>query len=195
MCYNGSVSSIKTYLDSIGTPMPLYVNPAEFLLDLTTSDFSLGDNGAQSRLEKIHSDWKSSVEASSLSSTLTSNVDICEDRAGFSEPNTHGTLIRISLALLHRSFIKSYRDVVAYGIRFAMYIGLAIMMGTVWLRLSPTQSHIQPFINAIVSPPSKLEATVLIRSLVLWLCIHVIHGRCLRAIFPGGPCHVHQRAC
>lgn len=53
--------------------------------------------------------------------------------------------------LLHRSFIKSYRDVVAYGIRIAMYTGLAIMMGTVWLRLSTDQSSIIPFTNAIVS--------------------------------------------
>ncbi|KAK7755365.1 hypothetical protein SLS62_002592 [Diatrype stigma] len=51
--------------------------------------------------------------------------------------------------LLHRSFIKSYRDVVAYGIRIAMYTGLAIMMGTVWLRLSTDQASIIPFTNAI----------------------------------------------
>jgi ABC-type multidrug transport system permease subunit len=30
-----------------------------------------------------------------------------------------------------------------------MYMGLAVMMGTVWLRLSPNQSNIQSFINAI----------------------------------------------
>ena len=29
-------------------------------------------------------------------------------------------------------------------------IGLAIMMGTVWLRLKPTQDSIQPFTNGIV---------------------------------------------
>jgi len=53
------------------------------------------------------------------------------------------------LTLLHRSFVKSYRDVVAYGIRLAMYTGLAIMMGTVWLRLSTEQSSIYPLTNAI----------------------------------------------
>jgi ABC-type multidrug transport system permease subunit len=55
----------------------------------------------------------------------------------------------IPIALVHRSFIKSYRDIIAYGIRIAMYMGLAVMMGTVWLRLSPNQSNIQSFINAI----------------------------------------------
>ncbi|KAK5689391.1 hypothetical protein LTR17_026285 [Elasticomyces elasticus] len=57
--------------------------------------------------------------------------------------------IVIPLALIHRSFIKSYRDIIAYGIRIAMYMGLAVMMGTVWLRFNPDQANIQPFINAI----------------------------------------------
>lgn len=51
--------------------------------------------------------------------------------------------------LLHRSFIKSYRDIMAYGIRIAMYFGLAILMGTVFLRFGTQQEYIQPFTNAI----------------------------------------------
>jgi hypothetical protein len=31
--------------------------------------------------------------------------------------------VKITTALLHRSFIKSYRDIVAYGIRIVMYLG------------------------------------------------------------------------
>jgi hypothetical protein len=79
-------------------------------------------------------------------------------------------------SLLHRLFIKSYRDVVAYGIRVVMYLGswnnatyyflcwcdlgLAIMMGTVWLRLGTSQENIQPFINAIVSKAMKCLLTI-----------------------------------
>lgn len=65
--------------------------------------------------------------------------------------SSRGGFFNILMTLVHRAFIKSYRDVVAYGIRIAMYMGLAIMMGTVWLRLKTDQSEIQPFINAIVS--------------------------------------------
>lgn len=56
----------------------------------------------------------------------------------------------VVVPLLKRAFKKTYRDVLVYGIRYAMYIGLAIMMGTVWLRLKTQQEYIQPFINAIV---------------------------------------------
>ena len=88
------------------------------------------------------------------------------------------------MTLVHRSFVKSYRDVVAYGIRIAMYTGLAIMMGTVWLRLHTEQADIQPFINAIVRARfwGFNAGTNLI--LVLWLSIHVLHGSSLRPLLP-----------
>ncbi|KAL8824614.1 MAG: hypothetical protein Q9191_004935 [Dirinaria sp. TL-2023a] len=148
-CYNGHKSSLRTYFDSIDTPIPLYVNPAEFLLDLTSSDFSLDDEGSQPRLDKIHSAWESFSKVSPPSAAEPKTDS--GSKANLSFQRRHSSMPRVIMALLHRNFIKSYRDVVAYGIRFAMYIGLAIMMGTVWLRLSPIQSHIQPFINAIVS--------------------------------------------
>lgn len=75
--------------------------------------------------------------------------------------------VRITTALLHRSFSRccglwdSYCDVSWYvscgciyvpSLEISQFIGLAIMMGTVWLRLHTSQEYIQPFVNAIVSP-------------------------------------------
>ena len=133
--------------------MPLYVNPAEFLLSITSTDFAGSEGGAQRTLDKIHADWKESEASSNLSAAIRETGQGRKDDPALLSKSHSGTnSFQIILALLHRSFIKSYRDVVAYGIRFAMYVGLAIMMGTVWLRLAPTQASIQPFINAIVSP-------------------------------------------
>jgi hypothetical protein len=61
------------------------------------------------------------------------------------------TGIMVLNPLMRRAIVKSYRDVFTYGVRYAMYLGLAIMMGTVWLRLKTTEAYIQSFINAIVS--------------------------------------------
>ena len=44
-----------------------------------------------------------------------------------------------------------------------MYIGLAIMMGTVWVRLGTDQSSIMPFTNAIVSTLRYSQCYVLFR--------------------------------
>ena len=138
---------MRPYFEAMGITLPLYVNPAEFLLDLSNSDFSLDQPDAQARLSKLHHSWRVSSEARTLNSV------VADESHGHElvevERTRHSSFFPTTLALLHRSFIKSYRDIVAYGIRFAMYIGLAIMMGTVWLRLPTTQSSIQPFINAI----------------------------------------------
>ena len=139
-------------METQGSPMPLFINPAEFLLEITSSDFAGGDDQAQARLDKIHADWKASKEASAIRTAIPEEAG--EDKEKFALPTNfieHASASQVVVTLLYRSFIKSYRDVVAYGIRFAMYFGLAIMMGTVWLRLPPTQTSIQPFINAIVS--------------------------------------------
>lgn len=148
-CYNGRVKAINAYFEANGTQIPLYVNPAEFLLDLTSTDFSLNEAGAEARLLKLHSGWRESPQAHAITAQMNSNTNSeAQEDLQFASAQGSG-LANTILTLLHRSFIKSYRDVVAYGIRFAMYTGLAILMGTVWLRLPTTQSSIQPFANAI----------------------------------------------
>lgn len=144
--------------------MPMYTNPAEFLLEITNADFAPDSESFQSRLDSLFSSWRASTEAKEMGAAI-SVASTEENGAGSFRLKSRSPFFNVVLALLHRSFVKSYRDVVAYGIRFAMYIGrspcelsrrwsdslgLAIMMGTVWLRLPTTQSSIQPFVNSIV---------------------------------------------
>ena len=144
-CYYGPVTKVPSYFESSGFPIPLHTNPAEHLLSITNKDFSQDSEEAQKQLDSIHSIWKEYHHTALLipEQEETKIIAASEDKS--TGPNT----FIITVTLLHRMFIKSYRDVVAYGIRIAMYIGLAIMMGTVWLRLDTDQASIQPFINAI----------------------------------------------
>ncbi|UNI21341.1 hypothetical protein JDV02_007339 [Purpureocillium takamizusanense] len=146
--YFGSVEAVVPHFEQIEVRVPTQVNPAEFLLELVNIDFARDKEAATRRLAELQNAWEASstcksgldeVEAAAQSSGGLA-LDSVEKRPG---------LPSLVFTLLHRSFIKSYRDVVAYGIRIAMYLGLAIMMGTVWVRLSPTQTSIQPLINAI----------------------------------------------
>lgn len=132
-------------------PVPDLTNPAEHLLDLTNADFG-GAGGGRSRLQEITDEWDNSERVHDLQAEL-------KDLSG-PELHLHDKTAKPALlshfflqviTLLHRSFIKSNRDYLAYWVRLAMYMGLSIMMGTVWLRLSNVQEHIQIFINAIVS--------------------------------------------
>lgn len=166
----GPLSAVGPYYESVGRALPLHVNPAEFLLELVSVDFAGGeeergggDGGgggeaeARQRLVTMRRAWL----ASPLAEQLTSIVKYCEtqqrgsgddmDLVDAAEERNRPGFASLVLTLLHRSFIKSYRDVIAYGVRMAMYFGLAVMMGTVWVRLKTEQEYIQPYINAIVS--------------------------------------------
>src|SRR5450432_4407955 len=142
--YFGSVSGVAPLFESLGYPMPIHMNPAEFVLDLMNIDFAIDQERAKERLEYIQMHWNTARQAKSARKKIVAanrglNVgDI--DNGGASRASLFG----IILVLLHRSWIKSYRDIVTYGVRIVMYTGLAIMMGTVWLRLGSDQSNIQP---------------------------------------------------
>jgi len=149
-CYFGPVRNVTTYFDQVA-PIPVLTNPAEFLLDLVNTDFDASERlQTKADLATVQSHWRSSEAYHSLQSGLAKS----EYDASSTLPATgtrSGQLMRLDLPfiLLHRNWIKSYRDLLTYGTRIAMYTGLAILMGTVWLRLDYVQSSIQPFVNAL----------------------------------------------
>lgn len=137
------------FFEDMGHPIPPHTNPAEFVLELMNVDFSQDQEAAVKQLDDMHASWASSA-TSELIATEIKDVGQRSSWEQVPESKAAGAgFFGLIVALTHRSFIKSYRDVVAYAIRLAMYLGLAVMMGTVWLRLGSGQADIQPFINAI----------------------------------------------
>ena len=148
-CFYGPPNDVSSYFEQLGTPIPIHVNPAEFVLDLLNTDFAKDSDKAYRQLTNIHAAWIQSTERHTLLTHIGhTNPSEKSDALSLTSTATRQTPLA-PLILLHRNFIKSYRDLLAYGTRIAMYLGLAIMMGTVWLRLPYTQTSIQPFINAI----------------------------------------------
>lgn len=153
-CYFGPPMEARKYFGTLRYEMPLEINPAEYLLDLINTDFIREGDDSKARTAHIHEAWSSSNAAQAIKADLeTASAEANNpEKAG---PDISRIKVEkqnplvIPLVLLHRSWIKSYRDVVAYGIRIAMYLGLAILMGTTFLRLNTSQNDIQPFINAI----------------------------------------------
>lgn len=168
MHYFGPVSSVTEHYESLGYQVPVHVNPAEYLLEMVNTDFASDRAAAVQGLGEMHRAWMESRRAKELAAAV---ADVEEKGSGNVEleaAEKKPSMLRVVLTLLHRSFVKSYRDVVVYGVRLAMYTGrgstsclvgvslthgfatgLAIMMGTVWLRLDTTQESIIPLTNAI----------------------------------------------
>lgn len=133
----GDTKEAKPYVDSIGFAMPSLTNPAEFLLNLINIDLERNTDPARQRITKIQNFWNSSPRASdekSVAADLTVDTDSI-----LASPKTVGnSLLTTTVTLLHRSWIKSRRDILVYGIRFFTYLGLAILMGTAWLPTAAT---------------------------------------------------------
>ena len=86
---------------------------------MTNLDFDGEMASGHTKVGDIVSAWKTSSEAQELSTRLLHETQDSRAR----DPETfrsRGAFFPVVSALLSRSFIKSYRDVVAYGIRFAM---------------------------------------------------------------------------
>jgi hypothetical protein len=114
---------VDSYFSGIGYPIPAQTNPAEVILDTVSSDFA--SSKEEDRVGVIQSAWANSSEAKSLERQVSERVGSTENpvnKASTEEQTRPGTT-SITMALLHRSFVKSYRDVIAYGIRIAMYLG------------------------------------------------------------------------
>ena len=151
-CFYGSTNEVSSYFHRIGRPVPSHINPAEFVLDLLNTDFAIDSTKAKQQLSNIQDSWTQSPERAALLNQIPDHS--ASEKHGVSSASISAKASSrqspyAPMILLHRNFIKSYRDLLAYGTRIAMYLGLSIMMGTVWLRLPYTQSSIQPFINAL----------------------------------------------
>jgi ABC-type multidrug transport system permease subunit len=149
--YGGTVAELPQYLARHGYEMPQYTNPAEYALDLVNTDFAGDQTKAESKLQQLLSHWNSSTDQQMLQSDIEVTKSSHVTEALALDPDQRSALQRMTVpvTLIHRSFIKSYRDVFTYGIRIAMYVCLAIMSGTVWLRLDTSQENIQAFTNTI----------------------------------------------
>ncbi|KAL7805768.1 P-loop containing nucleoside triphosphate hydrolase protein [Trichoderma gracile] len=145
-CYFGRVTEATSYFSSIGYTIPPETNSADFFIDLINTDLDKNGDICR-RTSHICQAWKSSANSRDLDTAIQKTM---EGTSSYSDLKvSRSPSWRTPIILVHRSWIKSYRDVMAYGIRIAMYLGLAILMGTVFLRLKTEQAYIQPLINAI----------------------------------------------
>jgi ABC-type multidrug transport system ATPase subunit len=152
--YFGNASEVPAYFDTTAFPIASNINPADHMLDISNIDFYQDRELGEQRVQTLHDSWLQSSAFKVLENALqlNSTMDISEKTMSATRDDADRPqigLLKQALVISHRSFIKAIRDPLAYGVRLAMYLGLAILMGTVWLRLTPTQGNIQAYTNAI----------------------------------------------
>jgi hypothetical protein len=96
--------------------MPTQTNPAEWILEIVDTDFAKNHDEGLQKLKYITDAWN----AHSLS--RQSVATFANEKGGLELTATsRGAKMMQPLHLLHRNWIKSYRDLIAYWIRVAMY--------------------------------------------------------------------------
>lgn len=155
--YFGPIQELEPYFVTIGREIPPFYNPAEYCLDVTNTDFE--DNAhAVETLNALWGSWNASQDIKHVRSVIDASrsygkAKVYEDGFIIPDPYADHTsrpgIISHIITLTRRGFLKSYRDLLPYWVRVAMYLGLALLMGTVWLRLSDGQEHIQSYFNAL----------------------------------------------
>ncbi|KAK9311080.1 P-loop containing nucleoside triphosphate hydrolase protein [Lipomyces starkeyi] len=166
--YFGPVCQVTDYFAKQGFTIPSNYNPAEYLLEITNTDFIAAkerepDNQPRrdtiqnrEQVNELCRAWSTSVEATELEAALlrtNSKEDLTPefkaDMLRLGKLSSIGATYWQTVILVHRAVIKGYRDILAYGVRIVMYLALAILMGTVWLRLQPNENTIQSYFNAL----------------------------------------------
>jgi ABC-2 type transporter len=148
--YFGPPDKSTQYFTGLGYPPHQFISPAEAMLDLVNVDFVREDRDANI-LDILGQAWQNSGERKSLMDHIE-HGEANKEIYGMAQKVTKiyaRSIFAQTWIQLHRMLLKAYRDFLAYGVRIAMYLGLAILMGTAWLRLSYVQENIQNFLTAL----------------------------------------------
>lgn len=126
----GTLKQAGERCEAIGFPIPEYMNPANHLLDLVGTDFMHEEKAtALERLYAAH------VEEP-LPEPKSFGAPVALRKRPWSA-NINATLI-----LCERTLINYSRNLLAYGVRFGMYLGMALLLATIWIRLGDSDSII-----------------------------------------------------
>ncbi|EMC97612.1 hypothetical protein BAUCODRAFT_23874 [Baudoinia panamericana UAMH 10762] len=137
-CYFGKLSETENHFASVGYNMP-HVN----------TDLARQGDATYLRVQRIAHVWRQGRLAAELHQDIGNSTSRGMQSDISMMRTDRPALLDTIVVLLHRAWIKAFRDVIAYGIRGVMYLGLAILMGTVFLRLKDRQADIFPYTNAI----------------------------------------------
>ncbi|XP_051222590.1 ABC transporter G family member 7 [Lolium perenne] len=136
-----------TYFASLGYKCPDHENPAEFLADLISTDYSSAESvqSSQKRIENLVDEFANKVlitefnspvansEASEFSTKLTQKSTRMQRRGWWRE-------FRL---LFKRAWMQAFRDGPTNKVRARMSVASAIIFGSVFWRMGKTQTSIQ----------------------------------------------------
>ncbi|XP_076881899.1 ABC transporter G family member 7-like [Bidens hawaiensis] len=136
-----------TYFSKFGYVCPDHVNPAEFLADLISVDYSSSESVASSRkrIDSLVESFSEQISSTFYASAITKSVVLKDNNKLKRKPKAKGVIgwWRQFSLLLKRAWMQASRDGPTNKVRTRMSIASALIFGSVFWRMGKSQTSIQ----------------------------------------------------
>ncbi|KAI5477818.1 ABC transporter [Pseudohyphozyma bogoriensis] len=129
------------YLGELGFPTPLHVNPCDHAMALVNTEFYTDATGRTPRehLDHLAATWQQHSSSRAPLSPQTPHNETPK-AVGFLRSISEGT--RKTWILSYRNTLNYSRNLLAYGVRMGMYVGMGLLLALVWIRLGTSTNKI-----------------------------------------------------
>ncbi|CAD6891369.1 unnamed protein product [Tilletia caries] len=161
--YLGPTQEVDSYFAALGHPCPTHTNPADHALRLISTDFyqtassptvdraandelqaaEAGEVAVQrGQLDDFAEAYKASRAENASDNHLSDGLLINHAAKPKLQTNPFTSLVLHTMILTHRNLVNYRRNLLAYGIRVGMYLGMGAMMAAVFQKLPNIDSRI-----------------------------------------------------
>ncbi|KAM3377525.1 ABC transporter G family member 1 [Capsicum galapagoense] len=145
--YFGPASAAIEFFALSGYPCPTLQNPSDHFLKTINSDFDQdmeeGPTRRKSTDEVINILIKSYNASDKYRAVQSQVAEICKQEGEVLEKRSHASFATQSLVLTRRSFVNMSRDIGYYWLRLAVYIVIAVGLGTIYYDVGFSIASIQ----------------------------------------------------
>ncbi|TIC24313.1 P-loop containing nucleoside triphosphate hydrolase protein [Wallemia mellicola] len=172
--FNSKIDQLVPYFEELGYNFPKFSNPVDVVMELINTDFEKQDSksieeGTSSfnRLESLVTSWKSH-EKFHVAVTNTSDTQIRSSES-------LSDFVRRTYILSERNLFNYSRNLLAYGVRMGMYVGLGVLLATIWVNLKQSDDRLNDRLSvhffsvaflsfmSVAGIPSYLEERAVLR--------------------------------
>lgn len=155
--YQGPVGDVASYFGGLGWGCEGWTNPADHMVGLVNDDFASSSleeekEGVKVRkgdAEGFANEWEryASTRSASVPIRRSASSSSAPKHTESNQDEIHHTSkfhseFRKTLLLTQRNFLNYSRNLLAYGVRLGMYLGMGILLATVWVHLKPVDTRI-----------------------------------------------------
>jgi len=151
--YFGPSTGLDKYLaEGLRHPVPNHANPTDVALDLVSTDFISDPAERERHIDSASRSWAAYSEAYPMEHTAAPyekygdclSISLRPDQSKNTQRVAGGVKLAISrtVVLMERNVLNYSRNLLAYGVRLGMYLGMGILLATVWVNLAQTSAKV-----------------------------------------------------